>query len=166
MVTLILTGRSEKTGLQLLPSARDHHPMSGAAPEKPIRILLAGGQRPLVKALEARLEGSPRFEVVGVAFDAEEAARQADKLSPDVVLLDAAPDGLDVVDAARRLSQEEQEAKVLVLTDEDTELDSVEAHRAGAVAFLRRPPSPDELLETLELVTALVVDTAQARSGS
>ena len=140
--------------------------MSGAAPEKPIRILLAGGQKLLVKTLEARLEGSTRFDVVGVAFDAEEAARQAESLSPDVVLLDAAPGELDVLDAARRLSHEEQPPKVLILTDEDTELDAVEAHRAGAVAFLRRPPSAGELIETLELVTALVVDTAQARSGT
>jgi len=140
--------------------------MSGTAPENAIRILVAGGQRLLVEALRNRLDRSPRFDVVGVAFDDRETVAQAGSLSPHVVLLDVTHNDLDAVAAAKQLAAQQPAPKIVILTDEDTEIDAVEAHRAGAVAFLRKPPSTSDLVETLELVTALMVDTARAQSGS
>jgi DNA-binding NarL/FixJ family response regulator len=56
--------------------------------------------------------------------------------------------------------------KVVVLTDERTPIDTAEAQRAGAVAFVRKPAALDDLVETLELVVTLLVDTSRAQAGS
>jgi DNA-binding NarL/FixJ family response regulator len=61
---------------------------------------------------------------------------------------------------------QESPPKVIVLTDERTQVDTAQAQRAGAVAFVRKPAAIDDLVETLELVVTLLVDTSRAQSGS
>jgi DNA-binding response OmpR family regulator len=138
--------------------------MSGAAPDTPFRILLVGRRPALLKALEAHLDGG-RFEVAGVALDGDEASAKAEALLPDAVLLDATQDDLDVVGALRRIGAQEHSPTVVVLSDEDTELHSAEAVRAGTTAFVRKPADLAELRETLELVVTLMIDTSRAKSG-
>lgn len=138
--------------------------MSGAAPEPTIRILLVGGQPLFTKALKARLRQS-RLHVVGVESGSEDVAAHAQTLAADVVLLDADPSG-EAIEAASRIMAQESPPKVVVLTDERTEIDTAQAQRAGAVAFVRKPQALDDLVETLELVVALLVDTSRAQAGS
>jgi DNA-binding NarL/FixJ family response regulator len=139
--------------------------MSGAAPDTPFRILLVGPQRLPLKVLEAHLNGG-RLEITGLALDSEEAAAKAEALLPDAVLVDATRGDLDVVDAMRRIAgQEHSPPPVLVLSEEDTELHSAETVRPGTAAFVRKPADLNELRETLELVVALMINTARAKSG-
>jgi DNA-binding NarL/FixJ family response regulator len=138
--------------------------MSGAAPDPSIRILLVGGQPLFVKALQTRLRQS-RLHVVGVECGAEDVAAHAQTLAADVVLLDADPSG-EAIEAANRIMAQESPPKVIVLTDERTQVDTAQAQRAGAVAFVRKPAAIDDLVETLELVVTLLVDTSRAQSGS
>ena len=106
---------------------------AGAAVPTPIRVLLAD-ERPLfANAVQTILATHPRFELVGVAFDGEEALELATELEPDVVLIDA----------------------------DLPEVDAVEAHDAGAGAYLPRARSAADLLDTLEF-TALLLDAADA----
>ena len=138
--------------------------MSGAAPDPSIRILLVGGQPLFTKALQARLRDS-RLRVVGVESGSEDVAAHAQTLAADVVLLDADPSG-EAIEAASRIMAQESPPKVVVLTDERTPVDAEQARRAGAVAFVRKPSALDDLVETLELVVTLLVDTSRAQSGS
>jgi two-component system sensor histidine kinase EvgS/two-component system response regulator EvgA len=138
--------------------------MSGAAPDPSIRILLVGGQPLFVKALQARLRQS-RLHVVGVECGSEDVAAHAQTLAADVVLLDADPSG-EAIEAASRIMAQESPPKVIVLTDERSQVDTAQAQRAGAVAFVRKPAAIDDLVETLELVVTLLVDTSRAQSGS
>jgi DNA-binding NarL/FixJ family response regulator len=138
--------------------------MSGAAPDPSIRILLVGGQPLFVKALQTRLRQS-RLHVVGVECGSEDVAAHAQTLAADVVLLDADPSG-EAIEAASRIMAQESPPKVIVLTDERTQVDTAQAQRAGAVAFVRKPAAIDDLVETLELVVTLLVDTSRAQSGS
>jgi two-component system sensor histidine kinase EvgS/two-component system response regulator EvgA len=137
--------------------------MSGAAPDPSIRILLVGGQPLFVKALQTRLRQS-RLHVVGVECGSEDVAAHAQTLAADVVLLDADPSG-EAIDAASRIMAQESPPKVIVLTDERSQIDTAQAQRAGAVAFVRKPAAIDDLVETLELVVTLLVDTSRAQSG-
>ncbi len=138
--------------------------MSGAAPDTPFRILLVGRQPLVVKALEAHLDGG-RFEIAGVALDSDEAGAKAEELLPDAVLIDTTQGDLDVVDALRRIAGHDHSPTVIVLSDEDTELHSAAAVRAGTAAFVRKPADLHELRETLELVVTLMIDTSRAKSG-
>jgi DNA-binding NarL/FixJ family response regulator len=133
--------------------------MSGAAPDHAVRILLMDNQRLFASALHARLEQDPRFEIVAVAEDGDDALRLVDEAEADVVLLDAEMPNGGALAATRSIASSERAPRVLILTGGGDDLDVVEAHDAGAVAFLRRPRSAADLLETLELATALIAAT-------
>ncbi len=105
------------------------------------------------------------MHVVGVECGSEDVAAHAQTLAADVVLLDADLNG-EAIEAASRILAQESPPKVIVLTDERTQLDTAQAQRAGAVAFVRKPAAIDDLVETLELVVTLLVDTSRAQAGS
>jgi len=130
--------------------------MSGAAPDHAVRILLMDNQRLFASALQAKLEQDPRFEIVAVASDSGDAVRLLDEVEPDVVLLDAESHTAETLSATRVISASEPAPRVLILAGAEEELDAVEAHDAGAAAFLRRPHLATDLLETLELATVLI----------
>jgi DNA-binding NarL/FixJ family response regulator len=138
--------------------------MSGAAPDPSIRILLVGGQPLFTRALQSRLRNT-RLRVVGVEEGSEDVAAHAQTLAADVILLDATR-GDEAIAAAGRIAAQESAPKVVVLTDERTEVDTAGAQRAGAVAFVQKPPALDDLVDTLELVLTLLVDTSRAQAGS
>jgi DNA-binding NarL/FixJ family response regulator len=131
---------------------------AGAAPEL-IRVLLAD-ERPLfANAVQTMLASHPRFDLVGVAFEGQEAIELANELSPDVVLIDADLPDLDGLEVTRRIC-EGTAPRMVILTGEP-DGDSVEAHDAGAGAYLPKPRSAADLLDTLEF-TALLLDAADA----
>jgi DNA-binding NarL/FixJ family response regulator len=86
-------------------------------------------------------------------------------LNLDVVLVDATRGDIDVAETARRVSKHEPFPRIVVLTDEETELHSAEAQRAGTIAFIRKPEALDDLVETLELVLTLMIDSSRAQCG-
>jgi DNA-binding NarL/FixJ family response regulator len=159
----MLAGRPGETGFHSRREREIVPHMTGAAPDPSIRILLVGGQPLFAQALEARLRNS-RLCVVGVENGTEDVAAHAQTLAADVVLLDATS-GSEAITAASRLAADKSAPKVVVLTDERSELDAAKAQRAGAVAFVRKPPAVEELADTLEVVLTLLVDTSRAQSG-
>ena len=130
--------------------------MSGAATDRAVRILLMDNQRLFAGALHAKLEQDPRFEIVAVASDSDEAVRLADEAEPDVVLLDADCPAGKTLSATGEISDTGRPPRVLILVGRDDNLDAARAHDSGAAAFLCRPRAAAELLETLELATALL----------
>jgi DNA-binding response OmpR family regulator len=141
------------------PAVRDTCSVqAGAAPDT-IRILLAD-ERPLfANAVQTMLATHPRFELVGVASDGAQAVELATELEPDVVLIDADLPDLDGLEVTRRICQGAAPRMVIMTGDSDG--DSVEAHDAGAGAYLPKPRSAADLLDTLEF-TALLLDAADA----
>ena len=139
--------------------------MPGAAPETPIRILLAGDRRPFIEALETLLAPDSRFEIVGEAADGEEAVELAARRSPDVVLMDAALPEEIGTEAVQRITEADPAPQVLMLRGSDMqELDTVEAHVAGASAELGSPSSGSELLDTIQLAVRLLDTMGTAAS--
>lgn len=132
---------------------------AGAAPDT-IRVLLAD-ERPLfANAVQTMLSTHPRFELVGVAADGEQAIELANELSPDLVLIDAELPDLDGLEVTRRIC-DESAPRMVILTGEESDADAVEAHDAGAGAYLPKARSAADLLDTLEF-TALLLDAADA----
>ena len=127
----------------------------GAAPAQAVRIVLLNDNRLFATALNARVEQDPRFEIVGLASDGTEAARLVDEVRPDVVLIDAGMRGNDPVGATRLIVRGEATPRVVIMADANDDLDAAEARDAGASAFLQKPRSAADLLETLELAAIL-----------
>jgi DNA-binding NarL/FixJ family response regulator len=104
----------------------------------PVRVLIADDSGLFVSALEAMLAGEDEIEVVGSAFNGEEAVRLVTALGPDVVLLDISMPVLDGFAAARRITAERPETTVLMLTGSAAETDRRKARAAGASGYVTK----------------------------
>ena len=100
-------------------------------PTGAIRVLLADGDRLLVRELMRTLSAEERFEIVGCARDGKEAVELATSLLPDVVLMGLEMSALDAVEATRSIRARVPSARVLMMGSFD------EARRCGACARRR-----------------------------
>jgi DNA-binding NarL/FixJ family response regulator len=116
------------------------------------RVLIADDQ-PLVRVgLRKILDFEPDIEVVGEAGDGEDAVRQADRLAPDVVLMDIRMPVLDGIEATRRLTAARPEARVLILTTFGLDGYVYESLRAGASGFMLKDAPPEEIVGAVRIV--------------
>lgn len=111
-----------------------------------IRIVIADDQALVRSALRLILEGDPDLTVLGEAADGQGALDAARRLRPDIMLLDLHMPGRDGVWASERISELVPEVKILVLTAFDTDRLVSSALRAGAVGFLLKDSSPEQIL--------------------
>ena len=116
------------------------------------RVLLADSHPVVREGLRSMLAGEETIEVVGEASSSEEAIRKADKLKPDVVLVDIRIPGMGGIETTQRIVQTHPEASVLLLTMYDTEADLVSAISAGAVGYITKDCSPELLCRAIHTV--------------
>ncbi|MFI5593350.1 response regulator [Amycolatopsis sp. NPDC051758] len=90
------------------------------------------------------------FEVVGEAANGAEAVVLAERLRPDVVLMDLRMPGTDGVAAITELARLGNPARVLVLTTYDTDSDVVPAIEAGATGYLLKDAPREDLFRAVE----------------
>lgn len=133
-----------------------------------IRVLLVEDSAVQREFLRFILEESGKFEVVGVAVDGEDGVAQAERLRPDIVLMDCHMPKLDGIAATRMIMKRCPMPIVIASANSgngDVQL-SFEAIRSGALAVVGKPPgiaSPDfeqgaaELVRTLELMSEVEV---------
>jgi DNA-binding NarL/FixJ family response regulator len=117
-----------------------------------IRVLLADDERLVRAGFRMILKAEPDIEVVGEAGDGREAIAKADKLAPEVVLMDIRMPGLDGIQATRRITAREHAPRVLVLTTFDRDEYVYDALRAGASAFLLKDAPEHQLLAAIRVV--------------
>ncbi|MEV4560485.1 response regulator transcription factor [Kitasatospora sp. NPDC049285] len=98
------------------------------------------------------LESQPDTSVVGEAGHGAEAVRLADRLRPDVVLMDIRMPGMDGIEATRLIVAAGGRSRVLVLTTFDLDEYAHAALRAGASGFLLKDARPEELLAGIRAV--------------
>ena len=119
-----------------------------------IRVLLADDHSIMREGLQAILERSEEFEVVGQARDGVEAVEAAAELSPDVIVMDVMMPRKDGVEACREIMESLPETRVIMLTA-STEADAViEAVAAGAAGYLQKVSGMDQLLGMVRGVAA------------
>jgi DNA-binding NarL/FixJ family response regulator len=116
---------------------------------RPIRLLLADDHPVVRDGLRGIFTGADGFEVLGEAADGAEAVRLAERLRPDVVLMDLRMPGMDGVTAIRTLSGRGVPARVFVLTTYDTDRDVLPAIEAGATGYLLKDAPREELLRAV-----------------
>jgi DNA-binding NarL/FixJ family response regulator len=117
-----------------------------------IRILIADDHELFRRGLRMVLEDEDDIDVVGEAGDGREAIAKADRLVPDVVLMDIRMPGIDGIEATRRITARERAPRVLVLTTFDRDEYVYEALRAGASAFLLKDAPEHQLLAAIRVV--------------
>jgi DNA-binding NarL/FixJ family response regulator len=115
----------------------------------PIRLLIVDDHPVVRDGLRGIFEGDPEFVVVGEASNGGEAVTAADRLRPDVILMDLRmPDG-DGASAIRDLAEHGNPARALVLTAYDTDSDVGRAIEAGATGYLLKDSPRDALVRAV-----------------
>jgi DNA-binding NarL/FixJ family response regulator len=117
-----------------------------------IRVVAADDQRVVRDGLALLLSLLPGVEVVGTASDGEQAVALAEELRPDVILMDLRMPRMDGVEATSRLRG--SGVKVIVLTTYADDRSVIDAVRAGAVGYLTKDASAEEIQQALERVVS------------
>jgi DNA-binding NarL/FixJ family response regulator len=108
------------------------------------RVVVADDDPGFLEAVAAALEGDGRFEVVGLAANGEEAFQLACWQEPDVVVMDIGMPKIGGIEATRLLQRSRPRICVLMVSGEEPER-LKEARRAGAVGFVSKAHTLDEL---------------------
>ncbi|WP_432192341.1 response regulator [Streptomyces sp. bgisy027] len=113
-----------------------------------IRVLVADDQA-LVRAGVTLLLRTAGEDVVAEAADGQEAVRLAERLRPDVILMDLRMPRLDGIEATRRILASVPGTHVLMLTTFDDDAEVYGALRAGAVGYLLKDGAPDAMIDAV-----------------
>jgi two-component system, NarL family, response regulator LiaR len=114
-----------------------------------IRVLLADDHAVVRGGIRALLEHEDGIEVIGEADNGEEAVRMALKLRPDVILLDLMMPLKTGIEAIEEIKQINEDARILVLTSFADDDKVFAAIKAGAMGYLLKQTTPNELFQAV-----------------
>ena len=114
------------------------------------RVLLADDHALLLGAFEKLL--TPECEIVGQVSDGLALVAEAEKLKPDIVVLDIVMPHLNGLVAGRKIKQTLRDVKLVFLTMNDEAELVTEAFRAGASAYVLKQSAPSELITAIRAV--------------
>jgi two-component system, NarL family, response regulator LiaR len=117
-----------------------------------IRILIVDDHAIVRKGIRALLSESGGFEIVAEVADGKDAVRQAEQTKPDVILMDLLMPGMDGIEATRQITSRQPEARILVLTSFAADNKLFPAIKAGAVGYLLKDSSPEDLVRAIHQV--------------
>jgi len=119
-----------------------------------IRLLVVDDQTLVRMGLRMLCDAADDVEVVGDADSGQEAVRLAERLAPDVVLMDLRMPGVDGTTATRRILAARPATRVVVLTTFDDDDHLYPALAAGACGFLVKDAPPEEILAAVRRAAA------------
>jgi DNA-binding NarL/FixJ family response regulator len=118
-----------------------------------VRLLIADDHELVREGFAMILGAEPALDVVGEARDGEEAVAQAERLRPDVVLMDIEMPKLDGVGATRAILERLDPApRVLIVTTWDTDEYVFAALRAGASGFVLKNAPAEDLVRAIHVI--------------
>ncbi|MDI2129125.1 response regulator [Yinghuangia seranimata] len=120
----------------------------------PITLVIADDHPVVRDGLRGMFAAAPDFEVLADAADGPAAVELAERLDPDVVLMDLRMPGGGGVAAITELARRGARARVLVLTTYDTDSDTLPAIEAGATGYLLKDTPRDELFAAVRAAAA------------
>jgi two-component system, NarL family, response regulator LiaR len=117
-----------------------------------IRVFITDDHAIVRRGVRALLMTEPGIEVVGEASDGLEAVAGFERLQPDVALMDLVMPGIDGIEAIRRITTSHPQARILVLTSFAADDKVLPAIKAGALGYLLKDSSPEELVQAIKHV--------------
>ena len=119
-----------------------------------IRVLLTDDHSVVRQGLRMFLSEFPEIEVVGEAGDGAEAVMLAQKLRPDIVLMDMLMPVMDGITATSKIRGELPDTEVIAITSVLEDDAVIGAVKAGAIGYLLKDAEPDELHNAIKAAAA------------
>ncbi|SMQ73928.1 two component transcriptional regulator, LuxR family [Plantibacter sp. VKM Ac-1784] len=115
-----------------------------------LRLVLVDDHAVVRAGLRLILQTQPDLEIVGEASSGENAVPLVAEVQPDLVVVDLAMgDGIGGIETTRRLRALSPAPQVLIFTTYDTDADIVRAVDAGAVGYVLKTSSPEEIFRAV-----------------
>lgn len=115
----------------------------------PFQVLIVDDHPLMRRGIRQLLALNTDFNVVAEAGDGESAVELANRLEPDVILLDLNMKGMSGLDTLNALRREEVTAQVIILTASDSTSDIYALVNAGADGYLLKDSDPEVLLNDI-----------------
>ena len=117
-----------------------------------ISVLLVDDYAEWLRQGRSVLQARPEWQVISEASDGLEAVEKAERLKPDLILLDIGLPKLNGIEAARRIRQLSPSSKIIFLSQENS-VDVVQvALSTGALGYVRKADAKRELLPAMDAV--------------
>jgi DNA-binding NarL/FixJ family response regulator len=117
-----------------------------------IRILIADDHTLFREGLVALMDSVPEIEVVATAEDGHQAIESADKLQPDVILMDLQMPGINGIEATRQIIQTSPHIGVIVVTMFEDDDSVFAAMRAGARGYILKGADQNDMVRAIRAV--------------
>jgi DNA-binding NarL/FixJ family response regulator len=114
-----------------------------------VRILIADDHPVIRKTVRQILEAHPRLEVIGEAVDGRKAIEQAERLKPDVVVLNVSMPELNGIEAAREIRTKVPESAIVILSSHADVRLIEDAKRIGARAYVAKTKAGKDLVKAI-----------------
>ncbi|HSC46205.1 MAG TPA: response regulator [Candidatus Acidoferrum sp.] len=115
-----------------------------------LRILIVDDHEAVRRGVRSLLSARHDWVVCGEAFDGLEAIAKAKELRPALILMDIAMPRMDGLEATRVLRRELPETQVVLISQNDPAVVSIQADQVGAAGFVPKNNLADSLLTTLD----------------
>lgn len=116
---------------------------------KRIRLLIADDHAVVREGLRNFIAIQPEIEIVGEAANGEEAVELERSLNPDVILMDLVMPKKNGIEAIREIKRRNSEARILVITSFAEDNKVIPAIKAGAMGYLLKDSTPQQLLQAI-----------------
>ena len=121
---------------------------------EPIQVLAVDDHPLLLKGIAALVNAETDMKLVAEASTGLEAIKQFKRCRPDITLMDLKMPEMNGIDATIAIRQEFPDARIIVLTTYEGDIQVVRALKAGARGYLLKAKVNEELLDTIRCVHA------------
>ena len=115
-----------------------------------INVIIVDDHEIVRQGIRAYLESTSEFRVVAEAASGEEALRLVTELVPDVVLMDLIMPGMDGIKTTREIKNISPHTQIVVLTSFHEDVHIFPALKAGAISYILKDVTMDELADALQ----------------
>jgi len=117
-----------------------------------IRVLIVDDHAIVRKGVRALLDEVENIDVIGEASNGAEAVDKAEKLKPDVILMDLEMPVMDGVEAISQITSQQEKARIVALTSFATDDKVFPAIKNGALGYILKDSEPNKLIEAIQQV--------------